>query len=63
MDARTLTFGTRAEIRAEVERTVALAPQCRGLVVAVGNHIPSNVPVENALYYMDTLRGLWARSD
>ena len=63
VDARTLTFGTRAEIRAEVERTVALAPQCRGLVVAVGNHIPSNVPVENALYYMETLRGLWARPD
>ena len=61
MDARTLTFGTRAEIRAEVERTVALAPQCRGLVVAVGNHIPSNVPVDNALYYIDYLRQHWGR--
>lgn len=61
VDARTLTFGSKAEIRAEVERTIALAPQCRGLVVAVGNHIPSNVPVENALYYMETLRSLWGR--
>jgi hypothetical protein len=61
VDARTLTFGTRAEIRAEVEATIALAPRCRGLIVAVGNHIPSNVSVGNALYYMDTLRSLWFR--
>jgi hypothetical protein len=61
VDARTLTFGTPAEIREEVEQTIALARGCRGLVVAVGNHIPSNVPIGNALYYMDTLRSLWAR--
>ncbi len=61
VDARTLTFGSREEIRAEVEQTVALAPGCPGLVVAVGNHIPSNVPVENALYYMETLRSRWWR--
>ena len=61
VDARTLTFGTQADIRAEVDATLALAPHCRGLVVAVGNHIPSNVPVENALFYMDYLRGRWGR--
>jgi hypothetical protein len=61
VDARTLTFGSRADIRREVDATLALAPLCRGLVVAVGNHIPSNVPVENALFYMDYLREHWGR--
>jgi hypothetical protein len=28
---------------------------------AVGNHIPSNVPVENALFYFDYLRRHWQR--
>lgn len=59
VDARTLTFGTRAQIRAEIDATLALARQCRGLVVAVGNHIPSNVPIENALFYMEYLRQHW----
>ncbi len=61
VDARTLTFGTRAQIRAEIDATLALADSCAGLIVAVGNHIPSNVPVENALYYYDYLRDHWQR--
>ncbi|MGI6368580.1 MAG: uroporphyrinogen decarboxylase family protein [Anaerolineae bacterium] len=60
VDARTLTFGNREGILAEVRATVALGRRCRGLVAAVGNHIPSNVPVANALYYMDTLRSMWS---
>jgi hypothetical protein len=60
VDARTLTFGAPTDIRREVDATLALAPQCRGLVFAVGNHIPSNVPIANALYYMDYLRQRWA---
>ncbi len=60
VDARTLTFGTPGDIRREVDATLALAPRCRGLVFAVGNHIPSNVPLSNALYYMDYLRRHWA---
>jgi hypothetical protein len=61
VDARTLTFGTADAIRAEVDATLALATRCAGLVVAVGNHIPSNVPVENALLYIEYLRSRWAR--
>ena len=62
VDARTLTFGSQADIRAEVDATLALAPQCRGLVFAVGNHIPSNVPIANALFYRDHLREYWGRA-
>ncbi|MEN6478562.1 MAG: uroporphyrinogen decarboxylase family protein [Anaerolineales bacterium] len=61
VDARTLTFGTPNAIATEIDQTLALAPDCPGLIFAVGNHIPSNVPVPNALFYMDYLRSHWAR--
>lgn len=50
-DCRILTFGTKEEIRKEVERCIRIGKDCPGFIMAVGNHIPSNVPVENALYY------------
>ncbi len=50
-DTRVLLNGTRAEIRAEVERCMHAGKDCPGFFMAVGNHIPPNTPVENALYY------------
>lgn len=50
-DCRILTLGTKEDIRREVERCVRIGQDCPGFFMAVGNHIPSNVPVENALYY------------
>ncbi|MFH1085925.1 MAG: uroporphyrinogen decarboxylase family protein [Chloroflexota bacterium] len=61
VDARTLTFGGPAQIQAEIDATLALARQCKGFMFAVGNHIPSNIPVDNALFYMRYLREHWAR--
>ncbi|MBI4023987.1 MAG: hypothetical protein HY360_03345 [Verrucomicrobia bacterium] len=61
VDARTLTFGTKDEIRAEVDATLKLAMGCSGFICAVGNHIPSNVPVESAQLYLDYLRAHWRR--
>ncbi|MHB1294576.1 MAG: uroporphyrinogen decarboxylase family protein [Anaerolineae bacterium] len=61
VDARTLTFGTPERIEAEVTASLELSRGCRGFMFAVGNHIPSNVPVENALYYMGCLRKGWQR--
>ena len=61
VDARTLTFGSQAQIKAEVDATLALAKDCTGLMFAVGNHIPSNVPVDNALFYFDYLSERWSR--
>ncbi len=61
VDCRTLTFGTQAEIRAEVDATLALAFDCPGFMCAVGNHIPSNVPIENALFYLNYLESKWNR--
>ncbi|NLG51797.1 MAG: hypothetical protein GX552_16965 [Chloroflexi bacterium] len=59
VDARTLTFGPIERIKAEIDATLPLARQCRGFMFAVGNHIPSNVPVEYAQFYMDYLRQNW----
>lgn len=61
VDCRTLTFGTRDDIRREIDATLELASDCPGFMFAVGNHIPSNVPVENALFYFACLSDRWGR--
>jgi hypothetical protein len=62
VDCRTLTYGTRDDIRCEVEETVGLGRNCPGFMAAVGNHLPANIPVDNALFYMECLREHWERS-
>ena len=61
VDCRTLTFGTKDDIKAEIDATLELALDCPGFMFAVGNHIPSNVPVENGVFYMEYLRDNWKR--
>jgi hypothetical protein len=61
LDCRTLTFGTKADIAREIDDTLKLAFDCPGFMFAVGNHIPSNVPLENALFYLDYLKKHWHR--
>ena len=61
VDARTLTFGTQAEIAAQIDSSLALAQRCRGFIFAVGNHLPANIPLDNAIFYMDYLRQRWQR--
>ena len=61
VDARTLTFGTKDRIKAEVDATLELAFDCPGFVFAVGNHIPSNIPVENLVFYIEYLKENWGR--
>jgi len=50
-DTRILLSGSKQQIRAEVERCMAIGKGCPGFFLAVGNHIPPNTPVANALYY------------
>jgi len=61
VDARTLTFGTQDEIAAQVDATLEMAFDCPGFIFAVGNHIPSNVPVGNVAFYIDYLKEHWRR--
>jgi hypothetical protein len=60
-DTRILLSGTRDQIRAEVERCMSIGKHCPGFFMAVGNHIPPNTPVENALYYNDVYEELSRR--
>ena len=62
VDCRTMTFGTRDDIGREIDATLELARDCPGFVFAVGNHIPSNVPVENGLFLYEYLSQRWGRS-
>ena len=61
VDCRTLTFGTREQIRAEIDASLTLGLPCPGWIAAVGNHIAPNVPLENALFYFEYLSARWQR--
>lgn len=50
-DTRVLLMGTKDDIRAEVKRCMDIGKKHPGFIMAVGNHIPPNTPVENALWY------------
>ncbi len=60
-DTRVLLSGPKEAIRAEVERCMQIGKNCPGYFMAVGNHIPANTPVENALYYDQVYRELGSR--
>ncbi|MFO7870348.1 MAG: uroporphyrinogen decarboxylase family protein [Kiritimatiellia bacterium] len=60
-DTRILLNGTREDIRAEVQRCMDTGKNCPGFFMAVGNHIPSNTPVENAIYYNEVYEELAKR--
>ena len=61
VDCRTLTFGSKEDIQAEIDATLEIACRCPGFIFAVGNHIPSNVPLGNCHFYFDYLRANWHR--
>ena len=52
-DTRILLNGTKEDIYQEVKRCMDIGKKCPGFIMAVGNHIPPNTPVENCLYYND----------
>lgn len=60
-DTRILLHGSRAAIRAEVERCMAIGKPYPGFFLAVGNHIPANTPVEHVLYYQEVYEELSRR--
>jgi hypothetical protein len=60
-DTRYLLSGTKEQIRTEVERCMDIGKGCPGFFMSVGNHIPSNTPVENAIYYNQVYEELSAR--
>jgi len=61
VDTRVLLLGTKAEIRAEVERSMAIGKKCPGYFMMVTNAIPANTPTEAALYYNEVYEELSQR--
>lgn len=60
-DTRVLLFGGKEDIYNEVKRCMDIGRDCNGFFLAVGNHIPSNTPVENCLYYNECYEKLSKR--
>lgn len=50
-DCRVLQDGSKEDIRKEVERCMEIGKPYPGFIMAVGNHIPQNVPVDSCLWY------------
>jgi hypothetical protein len=51
IDCRTLTYGSHEVIEDEVKRVMNFGKKYPGFIFACGNHLPSDVPVEKALFY------------
>jgi hypothetical protein len=61
VDCRDLTFGHREAVRQAIRRTAEALRTCRGAILAVGNHLPANIPSSMMDRYMEALRPLLNR--
>lgn len=50
-DTRIVMFGSKDDIENEVKRCMDIGKNCPGFFMAIGNHISSNTPIDNLLYY------------
>ena len=56
VDCRDLTFGHREKVKQDIDRTFAALEKCRGGILAVGNHLPPNIPASMLdLYYENVI--------
>lgn len=60
-DTRALLWGSKEDIRREVQRCMDIGKKYPGFVMAVGNHIPANTPVDSCLYYDEFCKELGRR--
>jgi hypothetical protein len=60
-DTRVLLIGTKEDIYAEVKRCMDIGKKYPGFIMAVGNHIPPNTPVDSCLYYDEFCKQLGKR--
>jgi len=61
VDCRDMAFHPWDTVRRQVDHTLELARDCRGVILAVGNHIPANVPDDMLDRYIDYLKANWGR--
>ena len=62
VDCRDMTFRPWEVVKAQIDESIECARRCRGVVFAVGNHIPANVPDAMLDSYIGYLRKVWERS-
>jgi hypothetical protein len=55
VDCRDLTFRHWDKVAADVDRTFERLADCRGAIVAVGNHVPPNIPEDMMDRYFERL--------
>jgi len=55
VDCRDLTFGKKDVVRKCIDRTFESLARCKGAIVAVGNHLPPNIPGEMMDMYFEYL--------
>lgn len=60
-DTRILLSGSKEDIYNEVKRCMDIGKKYPGFIMAIGNHIPANTPVDSALYYDEFYRKLSKR--
>ncbi len=60
VDCRDLSYGTWETVRRKIDRTLELAKGCRGVILAVGNHLPANISEEMMERYRGYLSGRMA---
>jgi hypothetical protein len=61
VDCRDMTFGSWEKVKMDMDKTFKLAEKCKGLILAVGNHIPPNVSDEMCDLYINYLQKNWFR--
>ncbi|HEX2999253.1 MAG TPA: uroporphyrinogen decarboxylase family protein [Armatimonadota bacterium] len=61
VDCRDLSFGTWDTVRARMDETFELARRCKGVILAVGNHMPANIPDAMMEHYREYLLANWKR--
>jgi len=59
LDCRKMTFGKWEQIKEDMDKTFETAKKCRGLIFAVGNHLPANIPEEIMERYFNYLMENW----
>jgi hypothetical protein len=55
VDCRDLTFDKWDKVQADIDRTFERLSDCKGAIVAVGNHLPPNIPNEMLDKYFNYL--------
>lgn len=55
VDCRDMTFSKWDKVKADIDRTFGKLSDCKGAIVAVGNHVPANIPPEMMDRYFDYL--------